>query len=240
MHDQEHDCTFQALTDKALRERLALNARSGDPLAFSDEQLFKLFRLSREARNRHRGALISAELSRRIIARARSFAFRMKLVPHPYGEVSEAAHEISTFIWEHVLTSPKDAAYAEVAFGQLFKRRGIDFIRSLKLNQGGTKVSVDEHDDTDEESDALPAEEGHDALQDHETPEVVAARNQEFARVNDKLRAILSDKEYETYVLLNVADWQVQEIAKLLNVSLKTVNNYKNNALAKIEKEFKQ
>jgi DNA-binding CsgD family transcriptional regulator len=240
MHNREHDCTLEALTDKALRERLALNARGGDPLALSDEQLFGLFRLSHEAGNKYRGDLISAELSRRIVSRARSFALRMKLVPHPYGEVSEAAYEISTFIWEHVLKSPNDAAHAEVAFGQLFKRRGIDFIRSLKLNQSGTKVSVDEHDDTDEESDALPAEEANEALQDHETPEVVVARKQEFARVNDKLRAILSDKEYETYVLLNAADWQVQEIAKFLNVSLKTVNNYKNRADAKIEKEFKQ
>jgi RNA polymerase sigma factor (sigma-70 family) len=239
MHNQEHDFTLEGLGDQALRERL--RRRHGDPLAVSDEQLFTLFRLARQAANKRRVELFSAELSRRISGRARHFALKSKLVPHPYGELRDAEYEISAYVWDRVLDPKgKDAEYAEVAFGQLFKRRAIDFVRSLKLNQRGQEVKVDEHENIEEEFDALPAEDAHEALQDHETPDVVAARNQVFERVQDKMRAILTPEEYYTFVLLNVADWQVQEIAEALNVSLKTVNNYKNRALAKIEKEFKQ
>lgn len=239
MHNRTHDCTLEDLGDQALRDRL--RQRHGEPLAISDEQLFTLFRLARQAENKRRVELISAELSRRISGRARHFALKSKLVPHPYGELRDAEYEISAYIWDRVLDPKgKDAEHAEVAFGQLFKRRAIDFLRSLKLNQRGQEVNIDGHENIEEEFDGLPAEDAHEALQDHETPDLVATRNQAFERVHGKMRAILTTEEYNAFVLLNVADWQVQEIAEALNVSLKTVNNYKNRALAKIEKEFKQ
>jgi RNA polymerase sigma factor (sigma-70 family) len=221
MDNREDDCTLEALGD--------------------DEQVFTLFRLARQAGHKQRVNLISAELSRRISGRARHFAWKSKLIPHPYGEVADAVYDISAYVWDRLLDPEcKDLAHAEVAFGQLFTRRAIDFLRSLKLNQRAKEVTVDGNANFDEECDALPAEDAHEELQDHETPDVVAARNQAFERVHDKLRAILTSEEYTTYVLLNAADWQVQEIANALNVSLKTINNYKNRALAKIEKEFKQ
>ena len=57
--------------------------------------------------------------------------------------------------------------------------------------------------------------------------------------IRDRLE-ILTQKEYSTYTLLKADNWQVQEVAAALGVTVKSVNNYKRSALAKIDKEFKQ
>jgi DNA-directed RNA polymerase specialized sigma24 family protein len=162
------------------------------------------------------------------------------LVPRLVGDLKDASHQLATYIWERLLDPDKsDADHAEVAFGQLFERRAIDFLRSLHPTRRANEDSIDEFDDHGVEVDALPADEAHEALQEHATPDVIASRRQLFVRVQAKLQEILTTEEYETFVLLNAGDWRVQEIAAALNVSLKTVNNYKNRALAKIAKEFK-
>ncbi len=79
-----------------------------------------------------------------------------------------------------------------------------------------------------------------DELKDFNTPDLLAARQQEFKRANARLLEILTEREYTTYTLLYGADWQVQEVAAALGVTVKSVNNYKRSALEKIDKEFKQ
>lgn len=162
-------------------------------------------------------------------------------MPRLIGDLKQASYQLAIYIWERLLDPERsDATHAEVAFGQLFERRAIDFLRGLRPTQHSNELSIDEVDDEGSEGDVLPAIAAHEQLQDHETPEVLAARRQLFERAHSKLQAILSTKEYETFVMLNVGGWQVQEIAEAFNVSLRTVNNYKKRAIAKIDKEIKQ
>lgn len=241
MQALEPDSDIEALDDKSLRDRLRLTNWSNAPLAVSDEQLFRLFRRAWRAGDMRRAGLLSEQFNRRLLDRGRRFALRANLVPRLIGDLKQASHQLATFIWERLLDPEKsDAAHAEVAFGQLFERRAIDFLRSLHPTRRSNEDSIDELDDDGDDGNALPAAEAHEELQNHETPDVLAARRQVFERTHARLQAILTTEEYETFVLLNVGGWQVKEIAAALNVSLKTVNNYKNRALAKIDKEFKQ
>ncbi|MES2258907.1 MAG: hypothetical protein V4724_10330 [Pseudomonadota bacterium] len=241
MQTQEHDLILEALSDQALSARLRLKPLEGHPLAVSDEQLFRLFRLARSAGNEHRRNSLAATINQRLLARARGFARKNKLVPNLIGDLQQASSEIAMFIWVRLLDPDKtDSAFAEKAFGKLFEHRAIDFLRSLRVAQREKEVSLDDDGRGDDEDNSSSMVGANDVLQDNVTPEILAARRQLFDRTNGRLREILTPKEYETYVMLYVGDYQVQEIARALKVSVKSINNYKNSALAKIEKEFKQ
>lgn len=137
-----------------------------------------------------------------------------------------------------MLSNANDAAHAEKAFGQFFERRAISFQRTLLPKKRTQQSSLDVDEDCEDE--AVSATNDLEELQDHNTPDLLAARQQAFERANSRLLEILTEREYATYTLLNCADWQVQEIAAALKVTVKSVNNYKRSALAKIDKEFKQ
>ncbi len=75
-------------------------------------------------------------------------------------------------------------------------------------------------------------------LQQSITPADVLEAKQEHALIAARLQSILTREEHSVYVMLNVDEMQVQEIAMALGVTTRTVNSYKNRALDKIQKEF--
>lgn len=238
MPTQELDSAIEALDDHSLRARLGRSDWKHDALFVSDEQVFRLFRRARAAQDKVRTGLFSEVFSQRLLERSRKFVLKMHIYPWLIDDLPRASHELASGIWEHLLSSTSDAAHAEKAFGQLFERRALSFQRNLLAKKRKLQSSLDS---TDEEADeGAPATEALEELQDHNTPELLIARRQEFERVNGRLLELLTQKEYTTFVLLYSADWQVQEVAAILQVTVKSVNNYKNSALAKIDKEFRQ
>jgi hypothetical protein len=238
MSKQEPDSAVEALDDSALRARLARSDWERDPLFVSDERVFRMFRRARAAQDKGRTGLFSEVFSRRLLERSRKFVLKARIFPGLIDDLSRASHELASCIWEHLLSSDSDAAHAEKAFGQLFERRAISFQRSLLPKKRKLQESLDELDDDADEG--VSATEDLEELQEHNTPDLLAARQQEFERANGRLLEILTQKEYATYVLLIGADWQVQEVAAALNVTVRSVNSYKNSALAKVKKEFQQ
>ena len=234
MHTSEAHAAVEALDGHALRARLARKDWQNDPLFVPDEQVFSQFRIARAKNDRARLGLLAEALNERLLEHSRKFALMVRMVPGLIDDPRRAALEIASCIWEHLLASASDAAHAERAFGQFFKRRALDFFKGLLAKKRRLQSSLDAEDDE------VPATDNRDELKDFNTPDLLAARQQEFERVNSRLREILTQKEYTTYVLLNVDNWQVQEVAAALGVTVKSVNNYKRSALAKIDKEFKQ
>jgi RNA polymerase sigma factor (sigma-70 family) len=238
MSKQEPDSAIEALDDSVLRARLARSDWEHDPLFVSDERVFRLFRRARAAQDKGRTGLFSEVFSQRLLERSRKFVLKVRIFPGFIDDLSRASHELASCIWGHLLSSASDAAHAEKAFGQLFERRAISFQRSLLAKKRKLQKSLDEMDEDADEG--VSATEDLEELQDHDTPDLLAARRQEFERANGRLLEILTQKEYATFVWLYGADWQVQEVAAALKVSVKSVNNYKNSALDKIRKEFQQ
>ncbi len=238
MSKQEPDSAIEALDDSALRARLARSDWEHDPLFVSDERVFRLFRRARAAQDKARTGLFSEAFSQRLLERSRRFVLKAKIFPGLIDDLSRASHELASCMWGHLLSSASDAAYAEKAFGDLFKLRAISFQRSLLAKKRKLQQSLDELDEDADEG--VSATEEIEELQDHNTPDLLAARRQEFERANGRLLEILTQKEYATFVWLYGADWQVQEVAAALKVTVKSVNNYKNSALDKIRKEFPQ
>ncbi len=238
MHTQEPDSAIEALDDSALRARLARSDWEHDPFFVSDEQVFRLFRRARGTKNTVRTGLISEVFSQRLLERARKFVLRARIFPGLIDDLARASHELASCMWGHLLSSASDAAHAEKAFGQLFERRAISFQRRLLPKKRKLQMSLDSMDEDADEG--VSATEELEELQDHNTPDLLAARRQEFERANGRLLEILTQKEYATFVWLYGADWQVQEVAAALKVTVKSVNNYKNSALDKIRKEFQQ
>lgn len=238
MSTKEADSTIEALDNSALRVRLARSDWERDPLFVSDERVFRMFRRARAAQDKARTGLLSETLSQRLLERSRRLVLKAKIFPGLIDDLSRASHELASCIWGHLLSSESDAAHAERAFGQLFERRAISFQRSLLAKRLKLQKSLDSMDEDADEG--ASASEDLEELQDHNTPDLLAARRQEFERANGRLLEILTQKEYATFVWLYGADWQVQEVAAALKVTVKSVNNYKNSALDKVRKEFQQ
>lgn len=237
MHTSEADAAVEALDDRGLRARLARKDWRSDPLFITDEQVFSHFRLARAKGDNARLGLLTEALNHRLLERSRKFALKMQMVPNLIDDPRRAALEITSCIWEHLLASASDAAHAEKAFGQFFTRRALDFFKGLLAKKRKLQSSLDTDDDEDDD---VLATDDLDELKDFNTPDLLTARKQEFERANSRLLEILSQKEYAAFTLLNVDNWQVQEVAAALGVTVKSVNNYKRSALAKIDKEFKQ
>jgi DNA-directed RNA polymerase specialized sigma24 family protein len=237
MHTSEADAAVEALDDRGLRARLARKDWRSDPLFITDEQVFSQFRFARAKDDKARLGLLTEALNERLLEHSRKFALKMRMVPSLIDDPRRAALEITSCIWEHLLASASDAAHAEKAFGQFFKRRALDFFKGLLAKKRKLQSSLDTDDD---ENDDVLATDDLDELKDFNTPDLLTARKQEFERANSRLLEILSQNEYATFTLLNVDNWQVQEVAAALGVTVKSVNIYKRSALAKIDKEFKQ
>lgn len=235
------DLTLEVLSDSALRTRLAREDWGNDPEYIPSEQVFRLFRRARKTDNRPRMGLISGALSRRLLGLARGYCIKGGIVPGIIGDLRQASEELSQFVWECLVTRPKDAEHAEKFFGQLFKRRALDFHRRLLAKKRKMQDSLDAIDhSSDEDGDPDRTIQMVNALRQEASPDKLIENVQEYMAVNGRLQTILSKNEYSAYVMLNVQDMKVKEVAEALGVSVKSINNYKNSAIKKIEKEFKQ
>lgn len=235
------DLTLEALPDSALRTRLVREDWESDPEYIPSEQVFRLFRRARKAENHSRMGLTSWALSRRLLGLARGYCVKGGIVPGIIVDLRQASEELSQFVWECLVTRPKDAEHAEKFFGQLFKRRALDFHRRLLAKKRTMQDSLDAIDHSpDDDDDPDRMIQVVSALRQEASPDKLIENKQEYMAVNGRLQTILSKNEYSTYVMLNVQDMKVKEVAAALSVTVKSINNYKNSAIQKIEKEFKQ
>lgn len=238
MYTREPDTVLEALDDRCLQAKLARIDWERDPLFVADEQVFSLLRRARTKGDAARMGLLAKAFNERLLTRSRKFVLRARIFPGLVDDLKRATHELASCIWDQLLSNVNDAAHAEKAFGQFFERRAISFQRTLLTKKRKLQSSLDANEDDEDE--AVLATDDLEELQDHNTPDLLAARQQAFERANNRLLEILTEKEYTTYTLLYGADWQVQEIAAALKVTVKSVNNYKRSAVAKIDKEFKK
>lgn len=231
MDTPELDSTLEALPSAVLHARLALTDWEHDTEFIRHEQVFRLFRRVKESGDRACAGHLSAALSRRLLSLAKGFAFRSCIYPGNIDNLDHAAEEISQFVWECLVTRPKDAEHAEKYFGQLFNRRALDFQRMLLAKKRKCQESLDA---LDQEPEDIP-----DSWSDRTpNPEDALATKQEHAQIAMRLQAILPKQELSTYVMLYVEEMPVKDIAAALGVTPRALNNYKNAALAKIRKEF--
>lgn len=240
MHTQEPDSVVEALDDRSLHARLARKDWEHDSQFVSDEQVFRLFRRARDTGNTDRIGLLSRVLSRRLLCLAKGFAVRSGIYPGNIGNLDQAAEELSQYVWECLLTRPKDAAHAEKFFGQLFKCRALDFQRRLLSKKRNLQVSLDAMDQSVDDDDPEKTVRMVSALRQAATPAHALETKQEHAQAAARLQAILTKEEHYVFVMLFVDEMPVKDIATALNVTPRTVNNYKNAALTKVQKEFKQ
>lgn len=153
MHKREPDAAVEALDDRALLARLARTDWEHDPLFIPDEQVFRMFGRAREAGSTSRVGMLSRVLSRRLLSLAKGFAVRSGIYPGNIGRLDQAAEELSQYVWECLVTRPGDAAHAEKLFGQLFKRRALDFQRRLLAKKRNLQDSLDAMERSDEDDD---------------------------------------------------------------------------------------
>jgi len=238
MDTQEPDSALEALDDRSLRARLARTDWQRDSQYITNEQVFRLFSRARATGNRSRMGLLSDALSRRLLGLAKAFAARSRIYPMNIGDLNQAAEEISQYIWECLITRPGDTVQAEKLFGQLFLRRALDFQRRLMAKKRKYQESLDamEHavDDEDTDNVATPVA----ALRQNRTPADVLEAKQEHALIAARLQSVLTKEEHYVYVMLYVDEMSVKDIAVALGVTTRTVNNHKNRALGKVQKEF--
>lgn len=240
MHIQEPDSALEALDDRSLRARLASKDWKRDSQYITNEQVFRLFGRARATENHSRMGLFSTVLSRRLLGLAKAFAARSRIYTLNIGDLNQAAEEISQYIWECLITRPGDAAQAEKLFGQLFLRRALDFQRRLKAKKRKYQESLDamEHAVDGEDTDIAAHQVA--ALRQNITPADVLEAKQEHALIATRLQSVLTKEEHYVYVMLYVDEMPVKDIAMALGVTTRTVNNHKNRALDKVQKEFKK
>lgn len=243
MHTREPESAVEALDDRSLLTRLTRTDWEHDPLFISDEQVFRMFRRARDAGNESRLGMLSRVLSRRLLSLAKGFAVRSGIYPGSIGNLDQAAEELSQYVWECLVTRPGDAAHAEKLFGQLFKRRALDFQRRLLAKKRNLQDSLDAMDRSDEDDDPDKTIRKVSALRQPATPADALATKEEHAQVVARLQVLLTQQELFVYTMLYVEEMLVKDIATALGVTPRTVNTYKNSALDKVEKmrkEFKR
>jgi len=238
MDTNDPDGDLESLPDRALRERLARQNWNDDSEFVPDEQVFRLLRRARMASKLERVGLLGDTLSRRMIVRGKKFAVRSGIFPANIDDLNRAGEEIALYVWECLFERPGDAAHAEKFFGQLFKRRALDFQRRLLAKKRKCQASLDAMAHVPEDEDPEKTVREVIGLQQHETPSHVLDTQQRHAQAAARLQAILTKNEHSTYVMLFVDEMQVQEVAAALGTSVRTINTYKNAALEKVKKEF--
>lgn len=232
------DDELETLPDDELRKRLSYEDWQHTDLHISDERIFTLLRLSREAGNKKRVGIASEALSRRILARARSFAVQSRIFPGLIGDLDDAATELGSYVWEKILGTPNNAAHAEVAFGQLFKRRGIDFQRQLLSKKRALQQSLDAMEKSGDGDDPEGAEKSVTALEDDWKPEDSLQQKQEFGKLRSAMHGVLTTDEFKTLELLFDLDMSVKDVANALGVVPRTVHNLRTRAFEKLKKEL--
>lgn len=240
MHTRDLDSALEALPEPTLRDRLARTDWEHDSEFVPDEQVFRLFRRAREAGDKGRMGLFSRILSIRLLSLAKGFALRSGIFPGIIGTLNQAAEELSQYVWECIVTRSGDATHAEKLFGQLFKRRALDFQRRLLAKKRKCQDSLDAMDHSPDDEDPEKTIREVTALRQDATPDDALAAKQEYVLVSARLQAVLTKNEYSTYIMLKVKEMKVKDVATALGVTTKCINNYKNAALEKIQKEFKQ
>jgi RNA polymerase sigma factor (sigma-70 family) len=238
MHTQKPDAALEGLDDQTLGAELARNDWQNDPQFVPDEQVFRLFRRADAAGDGSRAGILARALGKRLLKHARGFAARSQIYPGIIGDLNQAAEELSQYIWECLVKRPGDASHAEKYLGQLFKRRALDFQRRLLAKKRIRQDSLDAMEQTEDDEDPERTIREVTGLRENITPEEALQRKQEHAKAVNKLQAVLTRNEYLTYVMLEVEEMRVKEVAAALQVSVKSINNYKNAALAKVRKEF--
>jgi RNA polymerase sigma factor (sigma-70 family) len=175
-----------------------------------------------------------------LLSLAKGFAVRSGIFPGSIGNLEQAAEELSQYVWECLVTRTGDAEHAERLFGQLFKRRALDFQRRLLAKKRNLQDSLDAMDKSEEDDDPDRTVREVLALRQASTPADALESKQVFAQISGRLQAILTKEEHYVFVMLFVDETPVKDVAAVLNVTPRTVNNYKNAALSKVKKEFKQ
>lgn len=229
---------LKGLSNAELRARLARAEWQNDVLYISDEKAFTLLRLAREAGDKSRIGIITEALSARIFAKAAGFARRSGIVPGLVGDLSDAAAELGSYIWDKVLGSSADAKHAEKAFGQLFKRRAIDFQRHVLSKKRAMQESLDAMDRIEDGEDPGTAEKSMINLRDDWKPEDSLQQKQNFKNLRSAMQTVLTPDEFSALELLYDLDMLVKDVASALNVSPRTVLNLRVRALEKLGKEL--
>lgn len=240
METYEPDSALEALDDRSLRARLARTDWKRDAQYISTEQIFRLFGRARATQNHGRIGLLSEVLSRRLLVLAKAFAVKSGIYPGNISDINQAAEEISQFVWECLVTRPADAAHAEKLFGQLFKRRALDFQRSFMAKKRKCQDSLDAMEYAPDDEDPEKTVRHITALRQDSTPADELETKQEHAQTAARLQSVLTREEHYVYVMLHVDEMPVQDIATALGVTTRSVNNYKNRAIDKVQKEFKK
>lgn len=240
MCSQESDSALEALDESSLRTRLARTDWEHDSLYVSNEQVFRLFGRARATGDKRRIGVLSRVLSRRLLGLSKAFALRSGIYPGNIGNLDQAAEELAQYVWECLVTRHGDAAHAEKLFGQLFKRRALDFQRRLLAKKRNCQDSLDAMEFSPDDDDPEKTIRIVTALRQEATPENAIEIKQRHAQVAARLQAILTKEEHFVYVMLFVDEMPVKDIASALGVTPRTVNNYKNAALEKVQKEFKK
>lgn len=240
MQIQEPDLAIEVLDDTSLHGRLARKDWKHDSLFVPDEQLFRMFRRARDSGRAHRIVILAEALSRRLLRLAKGFAVRSGIYPGSISNLDQAAEELSQYVWECLITRQSDAMHAEKLFGQLFKRRALDFQRRLLAKKRNCQDSLDAMDRSAGDDDPDKTLRTVSALRQAETPADALSTKEEHAQVVTRLQAVLTKREYVVYTMLYVDEMPVKDIAAALSVTPRTINTYKNTALEKVRKEFKQ
>jgi RNA polymerase sigma factor (sigma-70 family) len=238
MAEKDTSDEVQGLPNEELRTRLARADWQNDVLYVSDERAFTLLRLAREAGDKSRVGLITEALSARIFAKAAGFARRSGIVPGLISDLNDAAADLGAYVWVKILGSAIDAKYAEVRFGQLFKRRALDFQRHLLAKKHTMQESLDAMDRTGDDEDQENAEKSVTALKDDWKPEDSLQQKQEFKKLRSVMHDVLTPKEFSVLQLLYDFDMLVKDVADALDVTPRTVLNLRVRALKKLGKEL--
>jgi RNA polymerase sigma factor (sigma-70 family) len=240
MNKLDVDKELESLPDGELRKRLAIDDWKDKAHHVKDEVLFGMFRRARSYSNQKRIGLLSEALSRRILARSRGFVIKSMIFPTFIDDLNTASHELAVVIWEQLLTSESDAARAEQAFGQLFNRRAIDFQRKFFAKKRINQSSLDTFDQAGDGEDTEAAERSISTLQDDQRPEDIVAKMQSFQQLRSAMLAVLTPEEFSTLEMRYDLKMPVKDVAKALNKTPRSINNYETRALAKLQKELSE
>jgi hypothetical protein len=225
MYLQEPDSVVETLSDADLRTRLGRTDWKNDPAFVPDEQVFRLFQRALAAGNKVREGVLINVLSRRILSHAKAFIKRSGIYPSIIGDLDQAAEELSQYVWECLITRPGDVAHAEKRFGQLFKRRALDFQTRLLAKKRACQDSLDALDHTSGDENPEMTIRMVSALQQDATPFDSLATKQEHAQTAARLQAILTKSEFTAYVMLYVEEMQVKEVAAAKQAAVKLRSN---------------
>jgi RNA polymerase sigma factor (sigma-70 family) len=240
MYKRDEDIDIEVLSYGELRKCLDCDDWKNEANYIKDETVFRMFRQARSSGNEKQVGLLSNALSRRILARAYGFVLRSRIHPTFIDDLDSAAYELASVVWERLLTSESDATRAEQAFGQIFKRRALDFQRKFYSKKRANQDSLDALDQVDDGEDAEIAELVISSLHDDHQPEDFLAQKQTFQQLRSAMFAVLTPDEFATLEMIYDLEMPVKDVAKALNKTSRSINNYERRALAKLQKELSQ